>query len=145
VITVAALDGLRVAAAPICAPEELVSETPGNPKRVQVEVPLLAKSRTVKSVPAPAPPLPSVMCRFDVEQDRAPAGALLVGPLLADAGAVGLEAGPVVALAAALAVATLDCEADGALVAWPPVPEPLELQPAARIAAIATIPPVSEF
>jgi hypothetical protein len=144
VIAVAGFDGLRVAAAPIWAPEELISETPGNPKSVHVEVPLFVKSRIVKSVPAPAPPLPSVMCRFDVKQDAALAGALLVG-----AAGVGLEAwlAGVLAevLAEVLAGETPDCVAEGWLVACPPAPELCELQPTARIAAMAAIPPVSEF
>ena len=142
-ITVAAFDGLRVAAAPIWAPEELMRETPGNPKSVHVEVPLFVKSRMVKSVPAPAPPLPSVMRRFDVRQDAALAGALLVG-----AAGVGLEAGLdgvlAEALAGALADETPDCGAEGWLLACPPS-ELCELQPTARIAAMAVIPPVSEF
>jgi hypothetical protein len=107
---------------------------------VQVEVPVLVKSRTVKSVPAAAPPLPSVMCSFDEAQDGAPAGAALVG-----AEAAGLEAWAVAVLAGVLAAETLDCGAEAGVVAWPVVPELCELQPAATIAAMATIPPVSEF
>ena len=42
-------------------------------------LPLLVKSMTVKSVPAAAPPLPSEMRRFELEQAAVPAGAALVG------------------------------------------------------------------
>jgi hypothetical protein len=140
VIEAGAFDGLRVAAAPICAPDELVSETPGYPNSVHVDAPLLVKSRIVKSVPAPAPPLPSVMCRFDVEHDGAPAGA----PLVCVAGAE-LEGGAAGLLAGELAAETPELEADAGLVAWLALPELFELQPTARIAAVAAIPPVSEF
>lgn len=126
-------DGLRVAAAPICAPDESVSETPGKPKMVHAEVPPLVKSRTVKSVPAAAPPPPSVMRRLDVEQDGALAGALLLEALL--------EAGALAALARVLAAATLDCWPAG----WPAELELCEPQPAARITAMAAIALVSEF
>ena len=122
-----------MAAAPICAPDESVSETPGKPKMVHAEVPPLVKSRTVKSVPAAAPPAPSVMRRLDVGQDGTLAGALLLEALL--------EAGAVAALARVLAAATLDCWPAG----WPAELELCEPQPAARITAMAAIALVSEF
>ena len=140
VIKAGAFDGLRVAAAPICAPDELIRETPGNPKSVHVDAPLLVKSRTVKSVPAPAPPLPSVMRRFDVEHDGALAGALLVGVAGAE-----LEGWEAAVLAGVLAAETPEFEADAGVVGWLALPELFELQPTARIAAMATTPPVSEF
>jgi hypothetical protein len=140
VIKAGVFDGLRVAAAPICAPEELVSETPGNPKSVHVDAPPLVKSRTVKSVPAPAPPLPSVMRRSDVEHDCALAGA----PLVCVAGAE-LEAWAAAVLAGVLAAETPEFEADAGVVAGLALPELFELQPTARIAAMATTPLVSEF
>src|ERR1700722_6939449 len=92
---------------------------------------------TVKSVPAPAPPLPSEMCRFELEQAAAPAGAALV--CVAGAELV------VSALVGVLAGETLELAADAWLVAWAGALELCEPQPTARIVPATAIPAVSEF
>jgi hypothetical protein len=79
------------------------------------------------------------MRRFDVKQDGALAGLLVVGAAGAELAAC--EA----ALVGPLEGATLDCGADGELAAGPAELEPDEPHPAARMAAMAAIPPVSEF
>src|SRR5579871_3512695 len=89
----------------------------------------------VKSVPAAAPPLPSVMRRFRVEQD----GAFAAAPECVT------EAGLEATLAGVLAEATPVCEGAAWLAGRAAAAELCEPQPTARIEAAATTPPVSEF
>lgn len=68
--TVECVGPRRVAGSPIAEPAESSSETPGNPVRVQVEVPLLVRTRGRYTFPAPTSIRPTVSVNCSLEQIR---------------------------------------------------------------------------